>query len=64
MDENKIYIDKIREMTGITYETIMKVYEESGLSKHSDVRKLFMDKLQLSYGYADSLVYIVQEASK
>lgn len=60
MDDNRIFIDKLTEMTGITFDTMQHVYKESGLSKHSEVRKLFMDKLQLSYGYANTLVHIVQ----
>ncbi len=60
MDDNRIFIDKLTEMTGITFEIMQQVYKESGLSKHSEVRKLFMDKLQLSYGYANTLVHIIQ----
>lgn len=62
MDDHLMFIAQITEKTGITYETIIRVYKESNLTKHSELRQLFMDKFQLSYGFANSLVHIVKES--
>lgn len=53
------YMNKINELTGKTKEEITELYKQSGLSKHSEIRKLFMDQLGLSYGYANTLVHLI-----
>lgn len=60
MDDYGMFISKITEMTGITYERIVDVYRKSELSEHSELCALFMDKFQLSYGFSNTLVDIVQ----
>lgn len=39
MKEHMEFIEKITTMTGTSFESIMKLYKESGLSKHSEVRR-------------------------
>lgn len=60
MDENLKFIEQLTEKTGITYETFVNALKESNLIKHGELRKLFMDKFELSYGYANTLVHIVK----
>ncbi len=50
---------KMKELTGKTFEEIESLYLSSGLTKHSEVRTFFMDKLQLSYGFANTLVHLI-----
>lgn len=53
------FIAKITEMTGKSREEIGLVQQQSGLTRHSDLRGLFMERLQLSYGFANTLAHIV-----
>lgn len=53
------YLSKINELTGKNKEEITEIYKQSGLVKHSEIRKLFMEKLGLSYGYANTLVHLI-----
>lgn len=53
---------KMKELTGKTYEEIKGLYLSSGLTKHSDIRSFFMDKLKLSYGYANTLVHLIAKS--
>lgn len=61
MDDNSAYIDKITEMTGKSFNEISEIYQKSGIKKHSEVRQMFMDSLNLSYGYANTLVHLVSK---
>lgn len=56
------FFDKMKALTGKTYEEIVALYTSSGLTKHSEIRSLFMDKLQLSYGYANTLVHLITKS--
>lgn len=60
MDKTKEeYMDKIHELTGKNTQEITQLFKRSGLSKHGEIRKLFMDELGLSYGYANTLVHLI-----
>ncbi|HAS73708.1 MAG TPA: hypothetical protein DCS67_06150, partial [Clostridiales bacterium UBA8960] len=56
------FFDKMKALTGKTYEEIEALYSNSGLTKHSEIRNFFMDKLQLSYGYANTLVHLITKS--
>ncbi len=43
------FFDKMKELTGKTYDELEALYLSSGLTKHSEIRSFFMDKLQLDY---------------
>ena len=60
MDDYGMFISKITEMTGVTYEKIVKAYRESESKEHNELCDLFMEKFQLSFGFANTLVDIVQ----
>lgn len=62
MDEKTIFFEKIKELTGKTESEINKIYLESKLQKHSDVRKLFIDQIGLSYGFANTLTHYVMKS--
>lgn len=53
------FYDKIEAMTGKSYEAIKVLYEQAGISKHSELRDFFMAQLQLTYGYANTLAHYV-----
>jgi len=59
LNDHLMFIAQITEKTGITYDTIMRVYKESGLKEQAEVCQLFMDKFQLSFGFANTLADIV-----
>lgn len=59
MNEYQAFVDKLAEHTGITTPRIVATYKESGLTDKTEIRQLFMDKFQLTYGYADTLVEMV-----
>ena len=56
------FFDKMKELTGKTYEELEALYLSSGLTKHSEIRSFFMDKLQLSYGYSNTLVHLITKS--
>jgi len=56
------FFDKMKELTGKTFDEIEALYLSTGLTKHSEVRSFFMDKLQLSYGYANTLVHLITKS--
>lgn len=53
---------KMKELTGKTQEELEAIYLGSGLTKHSEVRSLFIDQLQLSYGYSNTLVHLLTKS--
>ena len=59
MDANEIFITTLTERTGITYETIKRVYKESGLTDQKELCQVFMDKFQMSFGFANTLADIM-----
>lgn len=61
IDANEMFITTLTEKTGITYKTIIKVYEESGLTEKSSLCELFMERFQMSFGFANTLAEIVLE---
>ncbi len=56
------FMDKIKTMTGKSYDEIDTLYKQSNLIKHSDIRSYFMQELQLSYGFANTLVHIITKS--
>lgn len=63
MDQtNKDFMDKIYEMTRKTDAEIKKIIEVSQLEKHSDLRTLLMEELELTYGFANTLVHIMTKS--
>ena len=62
MDANSMFITTLTEKTGITYETIRKVYKESGSSSREALCQIFMDKFQMSFGFANTLAEIMIES--
>lgn len=56
------FFEKMKELTGKTYDEINAIYLSSGLTKHSEIRSFFMEKLQLSYGYANTLVHLIAKS--
>lgn len=61
MDEKTIFFEKIKEMTGKKESEIRKMYLDSLLEKHSDIRTLFINQLGLSYGFANTLAHYVMK---
>jgi len=53
------FLNKINLMTGKTYDEIIMIYKQSNLTKLSEIRSLFMQELQLSYGFTDTLIHII-----
>ena len=58
-NEREEFVSKISLMTGKTLEEIELLYKQSRLSRHSEIRALFMEKLQLSYGFANTLAHVI-----
>lgn len=56
---NAEFMVKISGLTGKTPEEIELIYKQSKLTRHSDIRTLFMKELQLSYGFANTLVHVM-----
>lgn len=64
LDHNQMFISSLTEKAGITYDTIIRVYKEAGTTDQSEVCSLFMDKFQMSFGFANTLaVVVIEEAS-
>lgn len=61
MDANQMFIDELTKATGLTRERIFKAYHESDCRSLEEVRTLFMDKFQLSFGYGNTLAEIILE---
>jgi hypothetical protein len=51
-------IENIQKKAGKTLDELRSIIAESGLSKHSEIRRMLMDTLGLSYGDANSLVHL------
>jgi hypothetical protein len=49
----------IQKRTGKTLEELSDLIQSSGLSKHGEIRSMLIEKLELSYGDANSLVLFV-----
>ena len=63
MDKNnQEFFDKMLELTGKTDVELNTLYVNSGLSKHSEIRSYFMEQLNLSYGYANTLVHLITKS--
>lgn len=45
LDEMSVFFNKVEEMTGKSKSDIYKIFDDSQLRKHSEVRRLFMDHL-------------------
>ena len=56
------FLNKIAGMTGKTPDEIESLYRQSKLIRHSDIRALFLDELQLSYGFANMLAHLVAKS--
>jgi hypothetical protein len=50
-------ISNIQAKTGKSLEELGKIAQESGLTKHSELRSMFQEKLDLGYGDANTLVH-------
>lgn len=61
MNANQMFIDELTNMTGITRERIVSAYKESDCKTLEEVRELFMDRFQLSFGYGNTLAEIILE---
>ena len=59
MDADQIFITTLTEKTGITYDTIISVYKESGIVGRSELCQYYMEKFQMSYGFASTLADII-----
>jgi len=62
MDEKARFFEKMNEITGKTEAELNKIYLDSKLEKHSEVRELFANKLGISYGYANTLTHYVMKS--
>ena len=59
MDERQSFFEKMKEMTGKNEKEITKIFKDSQLEKHSEIRTLFIEKLGLSYGFANTLSHYI-----
>jgi len=62
MDEKAKFFEKMKEITGKTEAEITKIYLDSKLEKHSEVRNLLANQLGLSYGFANTLTHYVMKS--
>ena len=58
-NEKERFINKIEQYTNSTFDEIVEFIEDSKLVKHSDIRTLLSDKLNLTYGDANTLTHYV-----
>ena len=62
VDLEKAYqtqIDNIQKRTGKSLDELTAIVRDSGLTRHSEIRSMLMDRLGLGYGDASSLVHFV-----
>jgi hypothetical protein len=62
VDLEKAYqtqIDNIQKKTGKSLDELTAIVRDSGLTKHSEIRSMLMDRLGLGHGDANSLVHFV-----
>lgn len=62
VDLEKTYqtqIDNIQQKTGKSLDELTAIVRDSGLTKHSEIRSMLMDRLGLGHGDANSLVHFV-----
>lgn len=52
-------MENIQKKTGKSMAELSELIQESGLSKHGEIRNMLMDKLSLGYGDATMLVHFV-----
>lgn len=64
MEDHLLFISQITQATGITYDKITEVYKENESRDHDTVCQLFMDKFQISYGFAKTLADIIIDLNK
>jgi hypothetical protein len=57
---NETQLHNILTRTGKTLTDFRMAIEDSGLKKHSDVRKMLMEKFELGYGDANAMIRFVQ----
>lgn len=62
MDEKVVFYKKISEMTDKSQDEITQMYVDSKTEKHSEIRTLFIEKLGLSYGFANTLAHYVAKS--
>lgn len=55
-------LDNIQKKTGISIKELSSFVKKSGLSKRGEIREMFMAKLGLSHGDANSLVHAIFES--
>ena len=56
------FLNKIAGMTGKTPDEIESLYRQSKLVRHSEIRAFFIEKLQLSYGFANTLAHLAAKS--
>jgi hypothetical protein len=56
-DARATHIKNIEVKTGKTLAELRQIIEQSGLTKHSDIRKMLQEKFGLGYGDANGLVH-------
>lgn len=59
---NELYLKNITEITGKTESEIKTLLVSSKLIKHSEIRAMFMEKLDLSFGFANTLALIITKS--
>lgn len=60
MDPQKLaFYEKIEGITGKGYNEIKSLYEQAGITKHSELRDYFIESLKLTYGYANTLAHYI-----
>lgn len=55
-------IDNIQKKTGKSLEELSAIAKKSGLSKHGELRDMFMVKLELGHGDANGLVHAILQS--
>lgn len=61
MDEKTLFFEKMKELTGKNQKEIHKIFLESKMEKHSEIRTLFINELGLTYGYANTLAHYIAQ---
>lgn len=56
-NEKERFLDRITQSTHKTLDEINQIVNESNLTKHSEIRTYLMDKLNLTYGDANTLTH-------
>ncbi|HSL93084.1 MAG TPA: DUF5655 domain-containing protein [Bacillota bacterium] len=61
-NEIRLFMDKVREMTGKGSDEIREMITTSGLTKHGEIRTYLLEKLPLGYGDANTLVHYLRKS--